>query len=209
MINLILPNSAKVNKFIPKSKFYAHTSVNTKLKQQFTDQIQKITWQYKLAENTIGITKTTNVTEIQIFELELKQQVIPKNIIKLIQKVIPYPILFILNYQAHQAYAIVLDSSEQRQEYYSDWDEKLNFSLVGNNLEIVYQSLIKTFITTTDTHNKPFVEIITTDSKIKELCQEIDRFESKIKKEKQFNKKVTLNQELLKLKKKLTALQEE
>lgn len=209
MINLNLPDSALVNKFIPKSKFYSHSSANTKLKQKFTDQIQRITWLYKLAEHTVGITKTASVEEIQIFELELKRQVIPKQIIRLIQRIIPYPILFILSYKEHQAYAIVLHDNEHKQEYFSDWDVDIAFAFSGTTLEKVYNNLVKAFITSTDTQQKPFSEIIRTDAKIKELCKEIERFESKIRKEKQFNKKVELNQTLLQLKKQLEELQED
>lgn len=209
MIKLDLPESALVNKFIPKSKFHSHSSVNTKLKQKFTDQLQRITWQYKLAEQTVNIARTRSVEEIQIFELELKKQVIPKQIIRLIQRIIPYPILFILSYKDHHAYAIVLNDNEHKQEYFTDWDSDIVFTFSGNNLEKVYNNLVKAFITTTDTKQKPFSEIIRTDAKIKELCKEIERFESKIKKEKQFNKKVELNQTLLTLKKQLDELQKD
>ena len=81
--NFKLPRAAFVNKFIPKNKFYEKAVLSTKLQKEFVDIIQKITWKYKLAESTIGITKTDKVIEIQIFEIELKEQVIPKNIMKI------------------------------------------------------------------------------------------------------------------------------
>ncbi|MBF0103459.1 MAG: DUF4391 domain-containing protein, partial [Desulfobacterales bacterium] len=42
-----LPLSAFLNnKPIPKTKFYEKASISPKLKQQFIDKIQKITWKY-------------------------------------------------------------------------------------------------------------------------------------------------------------------
>lgn len=68
-----LPKTAYLNKFIAKSKFYEKANINYKLQKEFVEKIQRITWLYKLSEETIGITKTKNVTEIQIFEIALKQ----------------------------------------------------------------------------------------------------------------------------------------
>jgi len=68
-MNLNLPQQSYVNKFIPKNKFYEQANFGSRLLQEFIDKIQKITWKYKLAEDTIGITKTDLVTtEIQIWQ---------------------------------------------------------------------------------------------------------------------------------------------
>jgi len=206
-MNLNLPDTALLNKFIPKTKFTQQSFSNTKLKQEFTNTIQKITWLYKLSQETTGIPKTDIVEEIQVFELQLKQQIIPKKVIRLIHRSIPYPILYILTYQGKTAYAIVLDTNEQKHEYFSDWDEEVEFTFSGINLEKVYQNLIRTFISSINTSDKVFSEVVSTDLKIKQLCKDVERFESKIRKEKQFNKKVALNQELLNLKKELQELQ--
>jgi hypothetical protein len=48
-----LPKEAYVNKFIAKNKFFGKTLVNSKLKNEFSEKIQRITWQCKLAEDTI------------------------------------------------------------------------------------------------------------------------------------------------------------
>ena len=93
-----LPKSAIVNKFIAKSKFYEKAALSTRLQNEFINKIQRITWKYKLAESTVGISKTEAVTEIQIFEIELKEQSIPKNVLKVIDKAIPYQILYVFHF---------------------------------------------------------------------------------------------------------------
>ena len=206
-MKLSLPSAAVVNKFIPKSKFLNQSFVNTKLKQEVVDQIQKISWKYKIAEDTVGIAKTAAVEEIQVFELELKKQLLPKKVIKLIQRSIPYPILFVLTYKDQTAYAIVLDTVDNKYEYYIDWDTPIDITFTGSNLEKVYTNVVESFITSISTSDRPFTEVIALDLKIKQLCKDVERFESKIRKEKQFNKKVALNQELLNLKKELLELQ--
>jgi hypothetical protein len=195
--NFKLPKTAFVNKFIAKSKFYEKAALNTKLQKEFIDKIQKITWKYKLAESTIGITKTAKVTEIQIFEIELKEQVIPKNVLRVIDKAIPYQILYRFIYKENEAYAITLKENSVENYYFSDWNEGKIFDFTGIDLERVYQKIIRAFITSEAKTKSSFNEIIDTDNKIKAIKNEIAALENKISKEKQFNRKVDLNKILL------------
>lgn len=193
-----LPKSTLVNQFIAKSKFYEKANLSSKLQNEFVNKIQKITWQYKLSEKTIGIDKTDTVEEIQIFELTLKEQIIPKNILKVMDKAIPYQILYVFTYEDHFAYGITLKDKTNFQNYYfSDWDEEIDFDFTGINLEKVYQKLIKAFISGDVKASDDFEVIVDSDNKIKALKVEIEALNKKIKKEKQFNKKVELNKILL------------
>lgn len=198
--NFKLPKTAFVNKFIAKSKFYEKAALSAKLQKEFIDKIQKITWKYKLAESTIGITKTAKVTEIQIFEIELKEQVIPKNVLRVIDKAIPYQILYRFIYKENEAYAITLKESGVENYYFSDWNDDKSFDFTGIDLEKVYQKIVKTFISSEVQTKSSFNEIIDTDNKIRALENEIDALQNKISKEKQFNRKVELNKILLKKK---------
>jgi uncharacterized protein YydD (DUF2326 family) len=193
-----LPKEALVNKFIAKTKFYEKANLNAKLQKEFIDKIQKITWKYKLAESTISIAKTEVVTEIQIFEIELKYQVIPKNILKVIDQSIPYQILYRFVCGANIAYGITLKENTCVENYYfSDWNADIAFDFSGIDLEKVYQKLVKAFIRDEARNKGSFSEIIDVDNKIKALKAEIASLESKISKEKQFNRKVDINKVLL------------
>jgi hypothetical protein len=200
MVNeeLKLPKEAFVNKFVAKTKFYEKANLNSKLQKEFIDKIQKITWKYKLAEATIGISKTEAVTEIQVFEIELKELVIPKNILKVIDKSIPYQILYRFVYEDNIAYGITLKSDASVENYYfGEWNADLSFDFTGINLEKVYQKLVKAFVRNEAKNEGSFSEIIDLDKRIKTLEAAIATLESKISKEKQFNRKVEINKVLL------------
>lgn len=199
-----LPEAAFVNKFIAKSKFYEKATLSTRLQNEFINKIQRITWKYKLAESTIGISKTEAVTEIQIFEIELKEQTIPKNVLKVIDKSIPYRILYLFSYKTDFAFGIILKDETYKENYYfSDWNEDKQFDFTGIDLETVYRNLIKTFIKIEPQQNAEFNEIIEFDSQVKALKTDIKTLQNKIKKEKQFNRKVDMNKILLEKKNQL------
>ncbi len=206
---LKLPIAAFVNKLIAKSKFYKKAALGAKLQKEFVDKIQKIIWKYKLAESTIGIAKTDKVTEIQIFEIELKEQVIPKNVLRVIDKAIPYQILYRFIYKKNVAYGATLKDSGIENYYFSGWNEDKSFDFTGIDLEKVYQKIIKVFITSEAKAKTSFNEIIDTDNKIKAIENEIGVLESKISKEKQFNRKVELNKILLEKKAEFMSIKEE
>jgi len=197
-MNLQLPNKAKVQKFIPKNKFFAKAIVNSKLKDDFTNKIEKITWFYKISEETVGIPKTENVEEIQVFEIILREQVIPKNIITLIDRTIPYPILYRFSYKDHFAFGITYKIEGNFSNYYSEWNCPMQFEFNAKNLELVYQNLVKIFLHNSD--NTKFNEALDIDKQIKALDKNIALIKNKIKLETQFKNKVDLNKELTKLK---------
>ena len=204
-----LPEQAHVQTFVPKNTFFTRAVVNTKLKKEFTDTIQKITWEYKLAPDTVGITGTELVEEIQIFHIELKAQTIPKNVLKLIDKSVMYPILYVFTYQNHVAYGITLRNVSEQRYYFSNWNQKLTFRFTGINLERVYEGLIATFIGQTPTISKDFATIVEQDKEKGRLDREIGALANKIKNERQFNKKVELNKTLQVKKQELTLLTKE
>lgn len=206
MIDLQLPSQAYIDKFIPKNKFFEKAVVNTKLKSEFIDQIQKITWKYKIAESTTGTPKTENVEEIQVFEVQLRQRQLPKNILKLIDKAIPYPILYVLVYQDDIAYGISYKDENNYNYYFTEWNQEMNFDFHAINLEKVYQNIIAKFISPQEEAKQDFNSLVSKDNKIKSLQKNISLLESKIHKEKQFNKKVELNQQLQTKKKELAQL---
>jgi len=204
---LKLPKSAFVNKFIAKSKFYEKATLGTKLQNEFVNNIQKITWKYKLAESTVGISKTKTVTEIQIFEIELKEKSIPKNVLKVIDITIPYQILYIFTYKNDFAFGITLkDETHKNNYYFSAWNERKQFNFTGIDLEKVYQKLIKAFINNEPGQEADFNEIVEFDNKIKTLEAEISFLKNKIKKERQFNRKVDMNKILIQKKRKLKTI---
>lgn len=198
MINL--PDRCKVNKFIPKKIFYEKIGVSTSIKDDFINNIDKITWLYKLSEDTLGISKSQDVEEIQIFEIILKEKVLPKNIIKIISKVIPYKILFVLKYDKDYCYSIKVDNI-----YFTEWNEDIEFNINGLTLETIYENLVKSIIKENNNTNT-FDDIIENKSKVDELTKKIEQLTNKVNNEKQFNKKVGLNLELQKLKKEMEDL---
>lgn len=195
-MNLELPKKSEVNKFIPKSKFFTKTTVNTKTKQLFADSVQKIIWKYKLSKETINILGTKEIEEIQIFEIELKDKNVPKNILYIIDKTIPYPILYVFTYKNFSCFGITVRDTDNPKYYFSDWNEKISFDFNGSNLEQVYHKIVRVFIKSKNKNNTDFKTLVGLDIKREKLEKEILALGKKVKNEKQFKRQIEINKEL-------------
>lgn len=88
------PPAAAFGRMVPKSKFYEHGAVRTALREKFVDDIQRITWAYKLADDTIRLRGSAAVPEIQVFTVETKGPGVSDDVLTAIDKTVHFPIIF-------------------------------------------------------------------------------------------------------------------
>ena len=196
-----LPRACVVDKFIPKKTFYEKVKIPNSIKEEFTNKLSKIYWRYKISEDTINASKTEDIEEIEVFEIELKEKYSCKNIIKTITKNIPYPILFFIKYQNDFQYAIKYSD----EVYFSEWNNEMIFTFNGLNIKMIYDNLVKE-ISNIDESVNDLDNEINKQNNILNLEKEISKLENKIRSEKQFNIKVQYNEQIIELKKRIEEL---
>ena len=221
---LSLPKSTEFNRRIPKQKFYENLSVTPELKRVFVDQISVIYWRNKLAATTLNVGQGERVTEVEIFEMKLNQPSIDTKVLQLIDKEIPYHILYLLEYHGeYQAWigykepsAAKADIFKVNSYYNTDWTtlDKLPLRMDGLHMDEIYDNfirqiagerlLVKEFGETVAPAS--IKDAIDRDNMLQKLNKQIATLEMKIKSEKQFNKQVKMNAELKMLKKELDEL---
>lgn len=83
-----------MDKTIPKNKFYQRGSANHRIERLFVEQVESIRWAYKLSPQTINLTESDTVKEIQIFSIASRVERLDTEVLQFIDKVIPSPIIF-------------------------------------------------------------------------------------------------------------------
>jgi len=214
------PKQAHFGKVIAKSKFYEHGSISTTIKEKFVSQIEKIIWSYKLAPETINLSSTSAVPEIQIFDIRLKSKEISEDLLRSMDRAIPFPIIFQL-YRGNEvkvkaAYKRPSDADKSKwvvDAYVeSEWmpagtpKETLPVALdLGKLYEQIIKALIPEALPTLQQSGsmKEQMELIEI---IKAKERAYNKLKAKRDKEKQFNKKVKINEELHRLKEEIETL---
>lgn len=208
-----LSKTTEFNRRIPKTKFYENINITSSLKRLFVDQVKNIYWRNKIAVTTTNLTDGKYVTEIEVFEINLNSSQVNIELLKLIDSVIPYHILYILEYNGkYQAWIGYKETTniEKRiskvdRYYHTDWFEVKNFvvKLEGLNLDDVYENLVRQIAgdkLQSDNSTESLKQSVERDKDIEILQKQINILQAKIRKEKQLNKQIELNTELKKLK---------
>ena len=211
-----LPKSTEFNKRIPKQSFYENLDVPTTIRKFFVEQIKTIYWKNKISPETINLVAGETVTEIQVFEIRLSGNELDEAVLSLIDKKIPYHIVFLLEcdnkYQLWTAYKEATSAGNSAFKvgvyYHTEWldHESLNLKIDGLNIDKVYENFVRQIageqLQNRDKHES-LKDSVEREVKKKELEKKIDSLKQKVRKEKQFNKQMQLNTELKMLRKEL------
>ncbi|HBC95070.1 MAG TPA: DUF4391 domain-containing protein [Pelotomaculum sp.] len=213
-----LPRGTVFNRRIPKQKFYENLSVTAELKRIFIEQINVIYWRNKISPTTVNIAAGEIVSEIEVIEIRLNQPNLDRRVLQLIDREIPYHILFLLLYEEQmQAWIGYKEQSQGGTAafkpgtyYHTEWQTvaELSLRLDGLNMDSVYEGFIRQ-IAGERLENKPggdLKDAVARDERRQKLQKEIAALENKMRREKQFNKQVELNGELKRLRKELEGL---
>lgn len=214
-----LPKSTEFNKRIPKQKFYDNLTVSPTLKRSFVDQIRIIYWANKIAPSTVNLAEGKNVTEIEVFHVRLNQKTLDENVLKQIDREIPYHILFVLEYDGK--YKAVMGYKEAAgsgkavfkvdRYYQTEWllETELPVHLEGLNIDAVYENFVRQIagdVLQAATPQESLKESVARDDRRDALQKQINKLQAKIRKEKQLNRQMEMNTELKKLRKELEDL---
>jgi len=212
---LNLPKSTEFNKRIPKQKFYDKLNIIPAIKQIFVEQIKTIFWKNKIAPTTTNLSEGKSVTEIEVFEIKLNAPSLDESVLKLIDKEIPYHILFILNYEdKFQLWIGYKEESDGNTAfkvngyYHTEWAESPEIEIHGLDMDKVYESFVRQIAgdTLTNGENESLQESVQRQQEKENLKKQIEKLAKAVRREKQFNRQIELNKQLKVLKKQLEEL---
>lgn len=215
---LNLPATTEFNKRIPKQKFYENLPVTPAIKRVFVEQIRTIWWRNKIAASTMNLAEGDAVKELEVFEIQLNGPSLDESVLRQMDQVIPYHILFLLTFedkvQAWIGYKEAAQSGTNAFKvsgyYHTDWlkEADMQLRIEGLSTDAVYENLVrqiagKTLQTQTGDTLQATVERTKQRADIE---KKIAALEAKIRKEKQLNRQMELNAEVKRLRKELTGL---
>lgn len=212
------PASTEFGKRIPKQKFYENIDITPALKRVFVEQIRLIYWRNKLATTTLNLAAGEAVKEIEVLEVRLNAPQLDEAVLRQIDKEIPYHILFILTCEAKaQAWigyketaASGSNAFKVSRYYHTQWVPKneLQFHVEGLSMDAVYENLVRQIAgdALQGEAGESLQASVERDEKRRQLEKQIAALESKMRREKQLNRRMEINAELKKLTKELAAV---
>lgn len=211
------PKQAAFNRVLPKSKIYEYAKPGQAVRNRFVSQADKIIWQYKLAPETINLPARPGVPEIQIFTIVLKTEELGEDVLRCIDKAIPFPIFYQLHFEKRikimAAYKRPSDADASKwvvDAYFeTPWqsiDTERSELPVTLDMAGLYEQMLRTLMPLPVRPGEPLKAQVERIERIRIKESECRKMEASLNKEKQFNRKVELNAILRTLKNELQSL---
>ena len=222
---LHLPESAVVANRIDKKALYDNADLSANEKRWLKDDVEKITWEYRIANDTVNIRgyvdDSVDYSEIQVIGILLRTESHARNIADLMLRSMPYPLIIILSHDeklmivgAH----VHINQNDRsrltveepvRSKWFSvddDMLEILDMSSPGpSDLRQLYIRFIDSLMRLNISEERGFETVIeAADSKhvldrLGIIDQDIRKLTSELRNEDHFNRQVELNGRIKKL----------
>lgn len=201
------PAAARFGRVVPKTKFYEHGSVSTSLRYKFVADIQRITWAYKLADETIHLRGTDDVPEIQIFVIDAKEEDVRDEVLTAIDKAVPFPIIFEINRADNDPRTRIVAAHKELSAGKPKLGPYISTSWISSDsprtplptaldLPTLYAALVAPILPTGVRAGEQLAEASERLVQVRKLEREIKTLERRMRNEPQFNRKVELQRDI-------------
>lgn len=211
------PPQAAVNRIVPKSKVYEHARAGTALRARFVAQVDQIVWAVKLAPETVNLPATPEVPEIQLFRVVQKAPELDLDVLRCIDRAIPFPILFELQHAGRSRGAAAYKRPAEGKpghwvsgDYFLSpwWPDAAPRSALPVALDLggLYAQLLRTHFPLPARPRESLRSQVERISLVREAEAEAHKLAARLAAERQFNRKVELNARLRNIRTRLDGL---
>jgi len=204
----VWPAGAKFGRVVPKNKFYERGQVTAAVKEKFVEQVQRITWAYKLAESTINLPGSNDLPELQVFQIDAKGDDVSDVVLTAIDKAVKTPIIFEIRRGTAEAQqtrmvaahkALGTGGPKSSAYFTTSWQaadaERIPVP-TAISLPTLYTALLEPMLPVAVRPGEELSELTARLSAARQLEREIGTLERQIRNEPQLNRKVELRRAL-------------
>lgn len=212
------PTSCIVDNVVPKTMFYRFMEVSPRMKKHFINDVESITWLYKLSASSLNVTDSPEMKEVEVFVAKLKSADCPKDLFTFIDENMPHHIIFILsvddNYMILQNYKEWADETHTKfkitKSFSSLWvpQSELSLPIDGLSLPRIYDNFAASLSGIGQHKAGELAEIIKLKTQISAKEKELKALQAKVRSEKQFNLQMEMNRKVKAMRKELEEIKE-
>ena len=200
------PQGTIVDKVVPKTMFYKFMEVNQRMKVRFVNDVAQISWLYKLSANTINVTASEELVEIDVFVVTLKEQDCPTDVFTFIDTNMPHHIVFILKYE--EQYMLLINYKEWKdnthtqfkitKSFATTWmpQAQLSLAIQGQSLPRIYDNFVAQVSGIGEHKAGALAEIVELKKRIAAMEVELQSLEKRMRKEPQYDVQVRMNKQV-------------
>lgn len=210
------PLSTIVDSVVPKTKFYHFMEVNPRMKVRFVNDVESIRWLYKLSPDTLNVTASDDMVEIEVFVATLKNADCPTDLFTFIDTHMPRHLVFILQYEGNSMLLINYkqwkDNSHTAfkitQMFASPWvpDSSLQLTIDGLSLPRIYDNFVAQISGIGDHQAGSMEDIVILQQQIAKAEKELQTIEKRMRNEPQLDLQMQIHAQARKKRKEIDEL---
>jgi hypothetical protein len=201
------PTQTALKRVIPKTRIYDGAAASTALRERFVREVDQITWAHKLASETLNLPATPAVPEIQVFRVTLKGDALHDDILRAMDRAVPFPLMFelVAGDRIQPAAAYKRPSEAERGKWVlsdplrGEWtaqDVPRAPLPVAVNMGVLYERMLSALMPVAPVPGEDVESRLARLAAIRAKEREIAQLQSRLRRESQFNIKVTLHGQL-------------
>ena len=201
------PPATHKGKTVPKDQVDRERAGGSSLRAALRERVARIVWQHTLFEETLNLPPTAKVPAIQVFEVVLRVPDPGDDLLRAIDRAIPFPILFELSHEGRRrATAAPKRPSAGRggqwvleePRLWGPWqgeDVPRAPLPVATDLERLYERMLAALVPEMRSA-ETLAEGLARKAAREVKAREVERLAGRLKRERQFNRKVELHEAL-------------
>ena len=203
---LNFPTTTIVDSVVPKTKFYRFMEVNPRMKAHFVNDVESIRWLYKLSPDTLNVTATDDMKEIEVFVATLKDGDCPTDLFTFIDTNMPRHIVFILQYGDNSMLLInykqwkddTHTSFKITQMFASPWvpASSLQLQIDGQSLSRIYDNFVAQISGIGEHKAGSMEEIVALRQQIAKQEADLQKLEKRMRREPQVDVQMEMHKQV-------------
>ncbi|MEU0772114.1 DUF4391 domain-containing protein [Streptomyces albogriseolus] len=202
------PAAARFDRVVPKAKFYEHATIRAVVREKFVSEVQRVTWAYKLADETIHLRGDAAVPEIQVFAVDAKDDDVSDDVLAAIDEAVQFPVIFEINCATSGETRTRMTASRKQlvgaalrlSAYFTtDW-QRFDTPRVPLPLALdlpgLYAGLLTPILPIATRPGEDLSEAICRIDQARKLEREIANLEKRLRSEPQLNRKIELRRQI-------------
>lgn len=193
--------------------------VNPRMKTHFVNDVESIRWLYKLSPDTLNVTASDDMKEIEVFVATLKEADCPTDLFTFIDTNMPRHLVFIL---LHDNNCMLLINYKQwkddtytafkiTQMFASPWvpTSSLQLQIDGQSLPRIYDNIVAQISGIGEHKAGSMEEIVALRQQIAKQESELQKLEKRMRREPQVDVQMEMHQQVKAKRKELQQLREQ
>ncbi len=214
---IAFPPATSFGRIVAKEKILKQAKATATVKKLFQKQVERIRCSHELTQDKLNLRSSQNVPKILIIQLFLKSADWGIKILETIDKAFGVPVVFELHISDQLSYSACYrrrSETDARQwvhsdYFFSEWvdaEPRTGSLPVSLDMDSLYDQLVRQLSPLSS--DEPLAQLTERIGSIRKRERELERLKSRLKKERQFNRKVEINSEIRTLSAELDRLNE-